>query len=98
MVYMKIDNGGTSVPVPVQEAVRFSNERQQEMAQSMINDIRKDAYNILKRLPDIDAIEQRFCTSGDTMIKAIVSRAWDGPGLRVELYVCRIERSAAFEL
>jgi hypothetical protein len=96
---IKIDN--VAVPVSVYEAVRLHHASVTEMAQRMVQTIARDKDRLMLELidlPDDDAIAQYFSMSGDVMIKAIVSLDFNGTDLRVELYVCSIERSASFQL
>jgi len=96
MVHMKVKNGDDVVELAAQDAVRIGHERVRDMAQDLLNSINRDAYQILKRLQN-DEMEQLHSSTGDVMVKAIVSKF--GPTeLYVELYVCKIERYAGFSL
>ena len=99
MSYMKINVRGKSVDIPVRDAVRVSHESLTKMVECVVADIDRDRVELLERLPDADAIEQYFSTTGDVMVVAIVSRGYTSQyRLHIELYVCRIERNALFEI
>jgi hypothetical protein len=100
MVNMQIQVDGKVVDIPAQDGVRVSQESVNTMVDHMFREIQKDRARIRRRLMNIDAIEQRFITTGDVMLKAIVSRSWSGREgeLSVELYVCKIERFARVEI
>lgn len=95
MVHMTINVNGKRVNVPAQDAVRVSHNSVQDMAQRLINDIRKDAVKLALSLK-LDECENYYVTTGDVLIKATVERGFNS--LHVELYVCKIERHTMFEL
>ena len=99
MSYMKIKVRGKSVDIPVRDAVRVSHEQLTKMVERIVAEIDGQRADLLERLPDADAIEQYFGTTGDVMVVAIVSRGYTSQyRLHIELYVCHVERNALFEI
>lgn len=96
MANFKVKVGKRVVSVPAQDGVRVSHDIVQDMANRLILDIERDRKDLMFDLKDPDEIRQYFVTTGDVMLKAIVSRSFNGVELHVELYVCKIERFAHF--
>jgi predicted flavoprotein YhiN len=95
--YFKVKAGTRTVSVPVYDAVRVNHASVQDMADRLILGIERDRKHLMFDLKDTNDLRQYFVTTGDVMLKAIVSRSFNGVSLHVELYVCKVERFVHFE-